>query len=120
MTSARWHDPLGEAAGNDGRSAPPARVGQILRALAARRRWESNLVAARISAHWEEIVGKQIASHSHPVRLRGGVLVLRAESSLWAGEVRMLGAEIADRVNQLLGTETVTKISLVTKRENGP
>jgi predicted nucleic acid-binding Zn ribbon protein len=87
-----------------------------LRALAARRGWQSHLVAGDLHAAWDQVVGPQLAAHTAPLRLQGGVLVLAAESALWATEVRQLGAVICERVNARLGAGTVTRITVSVRR----
>jgi predicted nucleic acid-binding Zn ribbon protein len=115
----RWFDPLGPAASSAPQSssrAPVAPVGSALRALAAKRGWQSHLVAGELHAGWDEVVGPQLAAHTAPLRLQGGVLVLAAESALWAAEVRQLGAVITEQVNARLGAETVTRITVSVRR----
>lgn len=113
----RWFDPLGPSvSGQSSSRAALAPVGTALRALAARRGWQSHLVAGDLHAAWDQVVGPQLAAHTAPLRLQGGVLVLAAESALWAAEVRQLGAAITARVNARLGADTVTQITVSVRR----
>lgn len=116
----RWFDPLGQD--HHGRSTGPAiaPVGDALRALAARRGWQSHLVAGDLHAEWESIVGAALAEHTAPLRLRGGVLVLAASTPLWAAEVRQLGSVIASRVNERLGEGTVRTITVSVRPRKTP
>ena len=88
-----------------------------LRALAARRGWQSHLAAGDLHAAWDEVVGPQLARQTAPLRLQGGVLVLSASSPLWAAEVRQLGRVITERVNARLGAGTVRQVTVTVRRE---
>jgi predicted nucleic acid-binding Zn ribbon protein len=87
-----------------------------LRALAARRGWQSHLSAGDLSESWSEIVGTQLASHTAPLRLQGGVLVLAASSSMWAAEVRQHSRMITERVNERLGDGTIRQVTVSVRR----
>lgn len=111
-TRPRWYDPLGPDAARPARDEPVAPVGDVVRRLAARRGWEAHLVAGDLHAQWESIVGPQLAAHTAPLRLQGGVLVLAASTPLWAAEVRQLGRVIVSRVNDRLGAGTVRTVTV--------
>ncbi|MBW3603346.1 MAG: DUF721 domain-containing protein [Actinobacteria bacterium] len=112
----RWYDPLGVPPEQVARSRAVPPVGDAVRALAARRGWQSHLVAGDLHSQWEAIVGPQLAGHTAPLRLQGGVLVLAAATPLWAAEVRQLGSVITRRVNERLGEGTVRTITVSVRR----
>jgi predicted nucleic acid-binding Zn ribbon protein len=114
----RWFDPLGEARPETFPPRALAPVGQGLRALAARRHWQSHLAAGDLQAVWEQIVGPQLAGHTAPLRLQGGVLVLSASSPLWAAEVRQLARMITERINERMGAGTVRQVTVSVRRQN--
>jgi predicted nucleic acid-binding Zn ribbon protein len=45
--------------------------------------------AFRIGEHWEEAVGSDVARHSRPVALRGDVLEVDVDSSVWAQQLQL-------------------------------
>jgi predicted nucleic acid-binding Zn ribbon protein len=116
-TRRRWFDPLGQAGPTAVSTRSLAPVGQGLRALAARRGWQSHLAAGDLFAAWDEIVGPQLAGQTAPLRLQGGVLVLSASSPLWAAEVRQLSRVITERVNERMGAGTVRQVTVSVRRE---
>lgn len=69
---------------------------------------------------WSEIVGPVIAAHAHPSSLRGGVLRIRTESSLWATEIGYLRSEIQDKVNRALGAQIVSEVRVWTGPASAP
>lgn len=75
--------------------------------------------AGEIAARWEELVGRSLAVHVRPVRLRDGVLVVQADSPGWASQLRYLGADVAERVNSALGREVVVEVRVAVGRPKG-
>lgn len=73
-------------------------------------------MAGDLAEIWDSVVGPQVAAHTRPLRLQGGVLVLTAGTAMWASEVRQLGAEIITRVNERLGPGTVRTITVSVRR----
>lgn len=99
---------------------PPVAVPELLAALARRKGWGRRLEGARIHECWEEIAGEQLAAHAEPIRLHGGVLILRAESPAWATQVRYLTAELVRRANEILGEGQVSSVQVVTGPRERP
>lgn len=120
--SPRWHGLPGEDEHPDAKppGPPPSGVGGMLGELARRKGWLRRLDGARIYEAWPEIAGEQLALHTEPVRLHGGVLVLRAESAGWATQVRYLTAELVARADAVLGAGQIRQVTVVTGRLEGP
>jgi predicted nucleic acid-binding Zn ribbon protein len=95
------------------RLLPPPRLGQTLADLVGRRRWQRRLADARIHERWPDIAGEQVARHVTPVRLAGGVLVVRASSPAWATQLRFLSSDLVRRANEVLGEGSVTRVTVV-------
>ncbi len=70
-----------------------------------------------VLARWAEIVGADLADRVVPdgVREKEGQreLVLRAESTAWATQVRLLTPQILGRIRQLLGAGVVDVITVL-------
>lgn len=94
-------------------SPEPRAAADLLSAVVRRRGWAARLQGAGVHNRWIEIAGKQLAAHAQPVRLHGGVLVVRAESAAWATEIRYLSAQLIDRVNAVLGVDQVRRVTVV-------
>jgi len=95
------------------RGSDPTPLADLLGGVARKRRWATRLEGARVHGLWTEIAGEQLARHTEPVRLHGGVLVVRADSATWATQVRYLGGQLAERANGVLGAEQVTSVRVV-------
>ena len=91
---------------------PPAPLAGALSRLAGERGWSSRLRGARIHQHWDEIAGPAVAANVVPVRLHGGVLVVRATSPAWATQLHYLIPELIARANEVLGAGSVTSVTI--------
>jgi predicted nucleic acid-binding Zn ribbon protein len=88
--------------------------------LTRRPGWGERLGAARVSAAWEDIVGPGLLAHCEPVRLAGRVLVVRAESPVWATQLRYLTLQLIERSEAVLGPGSVREVTIVVGRLEGP
>jgi predicted nucleic acid-binding Zn ribbon protein len=93
----------------------PQKIGSLVRRLVADRGWEETTAAAAVMGRWEQIVGADIASHAQPSSLRDGELVLVAESTAWATQLRLLAGRLQARLSAEVGSGVVTRI-----RVHGP
>jgi len=59
----------------------------------------------RIAACWEEAVGPEIASHCQPSALRGAVLEVTVDSSVWSQHLQMRRDEILEGLRGALGAD---------------
>jgi hypothetical protein len=53
---------------------------------------------AALRGQWPELVGDEVAAHSWPVALRGGVLTVGTDHPGWASELRLLSGELLVRL----------------------
>jgi hypothetical protein len=92
----------------------PAPLAALLAAVRARPGWAAHLEAARIHVRWVEIAGDQLARYAEPIRLAGGVLVVRAVSPAWAEQVRYLASDLVRQANDVLGPGSIRQVTVVT------
>jgi predicted nucleic acid-binding Zn ribbon protein len=95
------------------RTHAPSPVGDALQQFLDRRGWGERLTGATASQRWEQIVGPDLAVRCEPVRLAGGTLVVRAESQVWATQLRYLLPQLAAKANEVLGEGQVRDVRLV-------
>ena len=100
-------------AGKGGATRDPQSVGQALDDLLAERGWQDDSAIARLVTRWSTVVGSELADHVHPVSFRDGVLLLQAESTAWATQVRLLLPDLRRVVDAEVGTGVVASISVV-------
>jgi predicted nucleic acid-binding Zn ribbon protein len=90
----------------------PQRVGDVLASYVGERGWRAPLNSARIFSDWAAIVGADVAAHCAPSSLRDGELTVRAESTAWATQLRLLSGTLLTRLVSELGADVVHKIAI--------
>ena len=105
---AKRTDAARSGSGPDGRD--PVAFGTMIRRLVAERGWEETTTAAGVLANWDRLVGPEIADHCRPASLTDGELVLVAESSAWATQLRLLTRTMAKRLAEQVGEGVVKTI----------
>lgn len=92
------------------RSRDPLLVGQAVEDLLAERGWAEDSAIAVLVTRWAQIVGPDLADHVTPVSFTDGDLVLQAESTAWATQVRLLLPELQRVVDEEVGSGVVRQI----------
>lgn len=105
-----WHD-WDSPVGRPDKPAPPP-LADLVERFSATRGWQARLHGARVHSAWASIAGEELARHVVPVRLAGGVLVVRAESPAWATQVRYLAPQLLVRANEVLGDGEVRTVTV--------
>uniref|UniRef100_UPI0015F0448B DciA family protein n=1 Tax=Pseudonocardia pini TaxID=2758030 RepID=UPI0015F0448B len=99
----RWSGP-----GPDNRDPQP--FGRVVSRVAMDRGWSSRLTDATVLGRWNTLVGPDIADHCTPVSLRDGELILQAESTAWATQLRTLQRQLLQRLAAAVGPDIVRRI----------
>jgi len=81
--------------------------------VALDRGWSPRLTDATVLGRWRHLVGPDIADHCTPVSLRDGELVLQAESTAWATQLRTLQRQLLVRLAGAVGRDVVRRIRVV-------
>ncbi|TQM55108.1 DUF721 domain-containing protein [Humibacillus xanthopallidus] len=95
----------------DGRD--PALLGDQLDRLLVDRGWKIDVAVGSVMGRWPEIVGADIAAHVEPVSFTDGVLTVRADSTAWATQIRLLASSLLARVEEEIGAGAVTELRVV-------
>lgn len=102
-------DPPSSGARPGGRD--PQRVSDVLARLLHERDWVADVSVGGVIGRWRDVVGDQVADHCTPETFEDKVLVVRADSTAWATQVRLLVPRLLERLGQEVGegvVETVT------------
>ncbi|MGH3828256.1 MAG: DciA family protein [Pseudonocardiaceae bacterium] len=86
----------------------PQPLGRLASRLVAERGWVGQVSAGVVFARWAQLVGAEIAEHSQPVSLRDGELSVRASSTAWATQLRLLQRQLIARITAGVGPGVVT------------
>lgn len=96
----------------------PVAFGSALTELLADRGWQAQAAGASVMSRWDSLVGEQVAAHCRPTQLRDGELVIEAESTAWATQLRLLERTLTSRLRDQLGVDVVR--TLVIRGPSGP
>lgn len=102
--------PVESRSGSGADARDPVAFGAAIRRLVSERGWEDTTTAAGVLANWDTLVGPEIADHSRPESLVDGVLVLVAESTAWATQLRLMTRTMQARLKERAGEGVVTSI----------
>ena len=73
----------------------------------------SSDLVARVLEDWTSLVGPEVAAHVVPESFDDGDLLLRADSTAWANQMRLLGATLQRRLGEELGADVVRSIRVL-------
>jgi predicted nucleic acid-binding Zn ribbon protein len=100
----------------------PQTLDDALTGLVAEQGWDADVRVHGVFTRWAAIVGADVAEHCRPESFAagadptgggGGKLVVRAESTAWATQLRLLAGTVVRRLNEELGDRTVSVVEVV-------
>jgi len=95
-----------------GRREDPAPLGAAIEGLVADTGWELAVATASVFGRWAQIVGADLAAHTVPEGLADGELVVAADSTAWATQLRLLAPQLVRRLNAELGDGAVRRVNV--------
>ncbi len=101
----RWSGP-----GADPRDPQP--LGRLVSRLVSDRGWNESVTTARVFAQWARLVGEDVAEHAQPVALKDGELTVRASSTAWATQLRLLQGKLLAKIAAGVGNGVVKRMRI--------
>jgi predicted nucleic acid-binding Zn ribbon protein len=74
--------------------------------------WKEHAAVGSVFSNWAQIVGPDLAAHTRPDGFADGELVIAADSTAWATQVRLLASMLVRRLNSELGEGTVRRVKV--------
>lgn len=113
----------GPGMGDVGSGSAPSRrdpqvLGPIVDKMFTERGWSAPVSIGGVVGRWREIVGDQLADHCEVETFDASVLVVRADSTAWATQLRLLQPQLERRLAEEVGEGTVEEI--VIRGPGGP
>ncbi len=102
---------LGQSGGR-ARRDDPAPLDAAIGGLIAEAGWELAVATGSVFGRWAQIVGPELAAHTTPEGLADGELIVTADSTAWATQLRLLAAELVRRLNAELGDGSVRRVQV--------
>lgn len=97
--------------GKDGRD--PKLFAETLAALLQQRGWVQEVSVGGVIGRWREVVGDDIADHCEPETFENNALVVRASSTAWATQVRLLIPQLLAIMEREVGPDVVQEITVL-------
>ncbi len=91
----------------------PQPFGKLVDALVTQQDWTARTKVGAVFGRWDTLVGPDIAAHCRPESLSEGELLVVAESTAWATQLRLLAPSILGRLRAGVGGDVVTKLRVV-------
>ncbi len=101
----RWSGP-----GADTRDPQP--LGRLASRIAVDRGWNTRLANGQVFGHWARLVGEEVAEHAQPVALKEGELTVRASSTAWATQLRLLQGQLLTKIAAGVGHGVVKRMRI--------
>ena len=96
--------------GSTGTGRDPSLLGDQMDRLLLDRGWNIDVAIGSVMGRWPAIVGTEVAAHCTPVTFGDGVLTVRAESTAWATQLRLMSSTILGRLETEVGKDAVTEL----------
>lgn len=96
-----------------GAGRDPEAVGDALERLSAQLGWRAPLSIGGVIGRWREVVGDQVADHVQPETFIEGRLVVRADSTAWTTQLRLLLPQLERRLAEEVGEGVVSEIQIL-------
>ena len=94
-----------DSAGRD-----PSLLGDQMDRLLLDRGWNVDVAVGSVMGRWPAIVGQDVAEHCTPVTFGDGVLTVRADSTAWATQLRLMSSSILGRLETEVGKDAVIEL----------
>lgn len=75
--------------------------------------WQTEVRVHGVFTRWPAIVGTEVAAHVSPESYSDGRLVVRTDSTAWATQMKLLAANVVQRLNAELGDGTIEVIDVL-------
>lgn len=98
------------SAGKDKRD--PTSISSVLGGFIATQGWSSSIDIGKVLGRWPDLVGHQVARHCTPVDFSPPLLVIAADSTTWATQLRVLRPTILKALEAGLGSQTITELEI--------
>ena len=100
----------GRRSGRRPRRDDPQPLNAAIGGLIDARGWREAAAVGSVFGRWAEIVGPELAEHTRPESLADGELIVTADSTAWATQVRLLAAHLVRRLNDELTDGSVQRV----------
>ncbi|MFM8782689.1 MAG: DUF721 domain-containing protein [Actinomycetota bacterium] len=91
----------------------PEKLSNILSDLVTTRDWKKGIAEGTLFTKWREIVGNEIADHCEPITLFEGRLTIKAESTSWATQLRLITPDLLKNIRSRSEGALVEELTVI-------
>lgn len=91
----------------------PEKLSSILSDLVTTRDWKKGIAEGTLFTKWREIVGNEIADHCEPITLFEGRLTIKAESTSWATQLRLITPDLLKNIRSRSEGALVEELTVI-------
>ena len=91
----------------------PQPLARLVDSLVTTQDWTEHTRVGAVFGRWSALVGPDIAAHCRPETLTEGELLVVAESTAWATQLRLLAPTVLARLRANVGGDVVTRLRVV-------
>jgi predicted nucleic acid-binding Zn ribbon protein len=91
----------------------PQPLGRLVDSLVTDQDWSQHTKVGSVFGRWPALVGDDVAAHCVPQTLSDGELLVVAESTAWATQLRLLAPQILAKLRANVGGDVVTRLRVV-------
>ena len=91
----------------------PTLISDVLTNLIDERDWHLGIAEGTLFTTWKEIVGDDIASHTTPLSLLEGALLIQCSSTAWATQLTAVGLDLLHTIQNAAPSADVQSLSFV-------
>ena len=95
------------------KSDEPTQLNSILNELVEARSWRQGIAEGNLFSEWSKIVGNEIANHCEPITLFEGKLTIKAESTAWATQLRLMDESLLKTIQQSSPGAVVENLQII-------
>ncbi len=85
----------------------------VLQTFATNNKWDKQLSIAKLRASWSKVVGESIAQHCEISQVVNNVLIIRAQSAVWATQLSYLLPQLKKKINENLAHVDIQEIKVI-------
>ena len=91
----------------------PEKLSNILSDLVTTKDWKKGIAEGTLFTKWREIVGNEIADHCEPITLFEGRLIIKAESTSWATQLRLITPDLLKNIRSRSEGALVEELTVI-------
>jgi predicted nucleic acid-binding Zn ribbon protein len=74
------------------------------------KKWGTKIKGYQIISHWGDLVAREVAQNSQPIKIQNQCLFLSVKSNVWANELNLRKGEIIQKINLKAEEEIISNI----------